>query len=426
MTLIPPPSTSLASFHASKIGAGRVLLFCLIFFGLAVTEEVSNQLLPLTLHRLTGSAAAIGAILALNPLFGFIAQPLVGWWSDRVWTRFGRRATFLIVAAPIVALCHVAIPSVGELWKVVMIVIVYQFCQDILWGSDHPLLADLFPSKMRGLIAGLLSMSYQLGNVFVTRYGLKLVDAHEKAHGGEHFGAPLYYWAAFFQVTLVMGLAFFLWEKPRPAGSSAGRMTPRIYLRDFASQPGLLRAAWINFGLAFQVTAATGFLVLFGTVTLGASKSDYAQAMGWLPMIGFAYVGLIGLAADRFSRRRLLMIGFAGCAGGYVLGWQAQSLTMLAVAFLVFKFFTSTVELTYKAFITDFYPTNKIGQLAGAVNVFYATGRTISYVLVGAVVAACGNDYRLVWLVAIVVALANLAMMFTVREPQPDKPEPVK
>ncbi|MYE82259.1 MAG: SLC45 family MFS transporter, partial [Gammaproteobacteria bacterium] len=70
------------------------------WFGVHFAEAVSVNLLPLTLYLFTENAFYIGLILAINPMFGFVAQPVVGVLSDRTWTRVGRRAFYLIVAAP--------------------------------------------------------------------------------------------------------------------------------------------------------------------------------------------------------------------------------------------------------------------------------------------------------------------------------------
>ena len=417
-----------------RIGPGRILLFCIIFFGLAVTEEVSNTMLPLTLQRMTedfslsfnlpvfgavtmGSAFVIGLILALNPLFGVIAQPLVGVVSDRVWTRVGRRAFFIIVAAPVVAFCLVSVPLTSTLWKLVLIVVVYQFFQDVLWGSDHPLLADLFPSRQRGMVAGMLAISYQLGAVFVSRVGLEWVEAHEQANGGELFGLPLYTTAAALQICLVMGLAFFLWEKPNP-GPPRPKVTIKSYITDFAAQPGLLRMGWIHFLRAYMYNSATAFLVLFGTITLGASLGDYARMMGWLPMTAMAYVWLVGIVADKVRRERMLMFGFAASVAGYALAWTSHTLFMLAAAFLIFRFAWTVLEITFKSLVTDFYPREMVGQLAGAINIFYAAGRTLAVVSVGALVGLFDNNYRIVWIVAGVTGVVCFLVARKVTDPR--------
>jgi maltose/moltooligosaccharide transporter len=420
------------------------LIFSGIFFGLGVTEEVSNNVLPLTLKRMTegfawsmelpfripvvapdgiftmGSALIIGLVLALNPLFGFIAQPLVGVVSDRVWTRWGRRAFFLIVSAPIVAACLFFVPFASALWQLVVIVVIYQFFQDVLWGSDHPLLADLFPSRQRGLVGAAIGTAYQLASVFVTRFGINWIDQHEQAHGGELFGAPIYWAAAGCQIVLVMGLAFFLWERRLPA-MQRPRFTLSQYVRDFRTRPGLTRLGFINFLRAYMITAATGFLVLFGTVTLEASKADYSRVMGWLPLLALLFVWQAGLLADRLPRDRMLRWAFAIAAAGFVVGWFATSLAMLAFSFVLVRFAWVNIEIGYKSLVTDFYPVHQIGQLAGAINIFYATGRTLALISVGAIVGAFGNNYRVAWIVALIACGLTLIVMHRVRDPRPEQ-----
>jgi MFS family permease len=428
-------SPSVSSYPVQeRIGAGRIVLFCIIFFGLAVTEEVSNVMLPLTLQRLTadftlsfnlpvfgavtlGSAFVIGLILALNPLFGVIAQPLVGVISDRVWTRVGRRAFFIIISAPIVALCLVSVPLTSTMWKLVMIVVVYQFFQDVLWGSDHPLLADLFPSRQRGMVVGMLAISYQLGAVFVSRVGLAWVDAHDIANGGEYFGLPLYGTAAVLQICLVMVLAFFLWEKPNP-GPPRPKVTIKSYVADFVAQPGLLRMGWIHFLRAFMYHSATSFLVLFGTITLGATLGDYARMMGWLPLTAMGYVWIVGMVADRVRRERMLLFGFGVSVVGYALAWTANTLFVLAIAYLIFGFAWTVLEITFKSLVTDFYPREMVGQLAGAINIFFAAGRTLAVISVGALVGLFDNNYRLIWIVAGVTGVVCYLVARKVTDPR--------
>ena len=48
------------------------------WFGVHFAEAVSVNLLPLTLYLFTENAFYIGLILAINPMFGFVAQPIVG------------------------------------------------------------------------------------------------------------------------------------------------------------------------------------------------------------------------------------------------------------------------------------------------------------------------------------------------------------
>ena len=226
---MPQAAPSDPGDRQEKAPVSVFIILCSIWCGLVITEAISANILPLTIKAFTANPAVIGLILALNPFFGFIAQPLVGILGDRIWTPLGRRAFFLIVGAPIVAICLVLIPEVRILWFLVVLVVIYQFTQDILWGSDHPLLADLVPARQRILANSLILTSSQLVGFFFLKRGMGWLL---RVAGDDLGGEILYFIAAFAQVVLVAGAAFFLKEK-KPVLSDRPRLTPVRYFKDF-------------------------------------------------------------------------------------------------------------------------------------------------------------------------------------------------
>lgn len=152
------PKTQLTANKPLRV----TFLLCTIISGLALTEQLSSNLLPLAISRFTEDAAIIGLILMLNPTFGFIAQPLIGILSDKIWTPIGRRAFFLVTCAPIVALCLIFIPEVAALWQLVVLVVLYQFFQDVPGGSNHPLLSTEHNKSHTGQI-GIFGRSDTMG-----------------------------------------------------------------------------------------------------------------------------------------------------------------------------------------------------------------------------------------------------------------------
>lgn len=58
---------------------------------------------------------SLGFFFLLPPLLGMIVQPLLGKYSDRTWTRFGRRIPYLLVGAPITVIVMVMLPFTGSL-----------------------------------------------------------------------------------------------------------------------------------------------------------------------------------------------------------------------------------------------------------------------------------------------------------------------
>lgn len=60
----------------------------------------NNFTLPIYLSLYTNNAILIGWLSSTRSFEQAIFQPLVGAWSDRTWTRIGRRAPFFLAACP--------------------------------------------------------------------------------------------------------------------------------------------------------------------------------------------------------------------------------------------------------------------------------------------------------------------------------------
>ncbi|HYD84261.1 MAG TPA: hypothetical protein VEA63_09415, partial [Opitutus sp.] len=83
-----PPPTGFRRTH--------VVWIALMYCATGLAEATSNYIMPDAIHRFTQNAFFISIILSLNPLFGFVAQPLAGWYSDRIWTPLGRRLPIIL------------------------------------------------------------------------------------------------------------------------------------------------------------------------------------------------------------------------------------------------------------------------------------------------------------------------------------------
>ena len=405
-----------------------ILVLCSLFFGVAITEASSVYLLPLTIRLFTDNPQYIFLILAINPAFGFIAQPLVGIWSDRIWTRFGRRGFFLVTCSPLVAISLVLIPYIGSLLMLVIVIVWLQFFQDILNGSDQPLIADLVPPDQRTWILGLVKTCENLGFMLVLYIGMSWVTSYRLTHPDGQFGLPLYWSAAVAQLVFVMGAALFLRETKRlPLKGKS--LTPLRYFKDFFEQPMLGRIAAAYFMRAFTRTAVVGSVALYASETLAFSEAEVGRSWGLMPFIALVTGIPLGLLVERFAKQRVLQVGFTSILVGCVVGYFAGTPMGLALAALCFGLGDMTLEVTHKAFMSDHYPSEKIGQLTGCVNIFYATGRTCALVFVGLAIdwysrltrsgadlASSGLDYRVIWIVSGISALIGIAILATVRD----------
>lgn len=370
-----------------------------IWSGLVLTEQLSNNILPLTLRRFTENAGIIGLILAINPAFGFIVQPVVGILSDRIWTPLGRRRFFLVVCAPIVAGALWLMPHADSFWQVVVLVVVFQLFQDVLWGSEHPLMADMLPPEKRPLAKAFTTSSGQLVTFLFLQVGMGFALVR---HGEGIF----YVVAAAGHLGLVALPAMFLKEKPvipleRP------RLTLRRYVTDITQEPILRRFMLLAFTQAICFSVITGFVVLFAVQTAGIGRDEFGRAWSLqaVPVL-FAAIPL-GMLIERVPKSWALAAGYATMLAACLVGISAHSVDAFYVIALLFGIGWVLVEVTQKPFFSEYLPRDLVGQISGAYNVCFALGRTVALAGGGLLIAALGNNYRVIWVVAFVFGVVS-------------------
>jgi MFS family permease len=366
---------------------------CSISAGLLLNEQLCNNVIPLSLRHFTPNAGLIGLILAIHPAFGFLVQPMVGILGDRIWTRVGRRATFLVVCAPLAAVCLALMARASGFWSYLAPLVLFQFFFAILWGSDHPLIAELAPAAQRPLVKGGMLAGGQISSFFFVTYGV--------GRAMDRWGEPSVYWiVAAGQILLVMVAALFLGESrvtptPRP------KLTPARYVRDLWGDPVLRRFAVLGFAYAAFVSSVAGFMVLFAVRTLRLSRADFGSAWGSQCLLAIVCAIPIGFAVTRSPKQWALVAGFACSLLACLIALRSDAGRWIYPIALLFGTGVLTIDVTLPSFLSEYLPRDIIGQLMGAYNICYAAGRIVALIGTGWVVAAAHGDYRVIWIVAI-------------------------
>ena len=69
------------------------------FFGVQIAYALQNANISRIFATLGADPHSLNYFWILPPLMGMVVQPLVGLFSDKTWTRFGRRIPYLFVGA---------------------------------------------------------------------------------------------------------------------------------------------------------------------------------------------------------------------------------------------------------------------------------------------------------------------------------------
>ncbi len=86
------------------------------FFGIQIGFALQNANMSRIFQTLGGSLDDLSYLWIAAPLTGLLVQPIIGHYSDRTWTRFGRRRPYFFAGAILAALALFVMPEAKMLW----------------------------------------------------------------------------------------------------------------------------------------------------------------------------------------------------------------------------------------------------------------------------------------------------------------------
>ncbi|GAX07669.1 sugar transporter [Secundilactobacillus silagincola] len=100
--------------HLPKLKLSTIFAMTFGFFGVNMAFSLQQSQMGRIFQTIGANPNNLGFFFILPPLAGMIIQPLIGKYSDRTWTRFGRRMPYLLVGAPVAAIVLVLLPNAGS------------------------------------------------------------------------------------------------------------------------------------------------------------------------------------------------------------------------------------------------------------------------------------------------------------------------
>jgi maltose/moltooligosaccharide transporter len=81
------------------------------------------------------------------PLTGLIVQPIVGYYSDRTWTRLGRRRPYFLVGAILASLALIAMPNSPSLWMAAGLLWILDASVNVSMEPFRAFVGDMLPQR---------------------------------------------------------------------------------------------------------------------------------------------------------------------------------------------------------------------------------------------------------------------------------------
>lgn len=178
----------------------------------------------------------------------------------------------------------------------------------------------------------------------------------------------------------------------------------KLWLGELISNIG---SGMTAFALSVYVYEKTGSVSYVSLITL----------LSFMPSIILSPIG--GLLADRYDRRLLMIIGdlFSGLGLVYIL-WSIQagekSIVPIFIGITFSSIFTSLLEPSYRATLTDILEEENYAKASGLIQVAGSAKYLISPVIAGIVLSVA--DIRVILLLDIMTFITTCHMIFLVRK----------
>jgi MFS family permease len=338
----------------------------------------------------TDNGYLIGILLAAGPLVSALVDPAIGRFSDRTWTRFGRRLPLALVGVPLSTLVLFAIPSSPGYAALLLLFVLRALLTALAGVPLMSLIPDMTTPEKRGRAMALFMLAGGIGAIAVQISG--------KFYWESHF-EWVYYLTGILALAAVPTLFFIREPRPDEAEREAARR------RKGLSLPALGNALFRGEPVAIFLTSAAlrylgigivlSYTTLFAMTDLGISVGDAAMAIAAAGAVRLLLAIPSGRLADRWNRKNLLLGTTAATALLHLctayLVWNLSGL----YAVLLVGALLGTLDMVVSGpLFMDLMPADQRGELTGINMVLQNVFRAAGAFLGGSVFAWTGG-YRL-------------------------------
>ncbi|WP_206862369.1 MFS transporter [Lysobacter changpingensis] len=141
---------------------------CFGFLGIQFGFALQNANVSRIFQTLGASMDDIPVLWIAAPLTGLIVQPIVGYMSDRTWTRLGRRRPYFLVGAVLATLALFFMPNSPTLWIAAGLLWVLDASINISMEPFRAFVGDQLPTSQRASGYAMQSFFIGVGSVIAS------------------------------------------------------------------------------------------------------------------------------------------------------------------------------------------------------------------------------------------------------------------
>ena len=366
----------------ARFGYGRIWLIGAGFLGVQVAFTTYNAFLPLMYREFFETRLAIGALMGTDNLIGLLLIPVIGAWSDRINSRFGRRLPFMLVAVPVAALTFAGIPyAATTLWALIVLEITFTAAMHAYRGPVISLMPDHVPPERRSTGNGIINLMGGVG-VLIAFGGLSLLyDIDPRLTFG--IGAVI--------LLVTLGVVFLAADRnppyvdneptegARPLGDAFAGV--RLLARKPNRGQFLILAAMLTYFIGFAGLDA--MFPIYGVEVLGLTEGRAAFILTFFAGSFLVFALLAGVLGTRFGKIPTMLAGLGILAVLFLAATPVRSAAVIAGLFVVGGFAWGLVNVQAMPLVADLGGRDRIGFYVGMYYLFTMFGQMLGPSVLG-------------------------------------------
>jgi len=398
----PPPAAGGAPpvYRAGTLtyrSRGLVKVFAWLLWGeviFTLIDMLEPKLLPVILKSHGASDTSIGIIVgSFNAVLQLLIMAPLGYYSDRLRTRWGRRIPLLFLATPFVTIFLAITPFAPEIAKwagridglgawlqslpvspvifvFALLVLLYRAFQTVTNVMFFGLLRDVVPDSHMGRFLALFRL-FGAGSTFIITYWL-LAHADTQSR-------PIFIGIAALNLLGFGAICWFVREGTYPPVESIGAdrsrspdqsrlwRAVRIFVSESYRHPVYLWVYFVRVCMYGALLGLSGFVIFFPQYELGLGLRRASELLAWPSLVWVFLAYPMGRLIDARGAIFVLKVGLALITAGYALSYF---LVVGPKTFLVSSLVTGVafwlVMVAQLKLTQEIFHPMRYSQLAGA------------------------------------------------------------
>lgn len=354
-----------------------------------------------SLKKFLDNPAALTFVLSMPTFISIFTGPILGFYSDRIWTRFGRRKPFITISLSGMTVCLALMPLMPNFWGLMGAYLCYSiFCD---FNAMELLKQEVVPPHERGRATGAMMWLVNLSGIYFSFIALGRFEDVRFWAGLPITGELIIYISAGLLLSTMLLLIMLGFKELNQHSPSQGE---HFSLSNFAralSDPELWPVYLLVVGSAALGAGLGPLGNLLYTEQWGYSKQEMGFNIAVGGTINIFLIGLLTIFADKLDRMKAyrtlicLSVGLNViyfCYVTFILPDQRPSLVEIIVFGETSSIIGLLTNMVYYPLVYDYIRRNKLGTYSAGAGLVIRLTSIITLNGVGLFVWAYGTMFQ--------------------------------